>query len=176
MHKNKKSALDSSINTIVILIIAMTALGLALRFTKGTFTALHDDFFAINEQLKNQINDYMLTNGMRIYFPSTNIEISKGESKIFGIGIKNKKDEPLRYKLIIKSYKDQDGNSFSADNWFQYADKERVIEPAESHIGNLKLIMPKNIASGSYALTLEIFDLGLESAYDSKDFFITVRG
>ena len=92
MHKNKKSALDSSINTLVILIIAMTTLGLAMRFTKGTFTALHDDFFAINEQLKNQIEGYMLTNDMRIYFPSTNIEINKGESRILGIGIKNKKE------------------------------------------------------------------------------------
>ena len=178
MHKNKKAGLELFINILIISIITILVLGFALRFTKNVFTGINDDFFTINEQLKNQIQNYMLEGNAKLYFPSTDIKVNKGESKILGIGINNKKDEALRYKIIITG-KDQNGASISANNWFQNIDRERTINPTENHIGNIKLIMPKSVTSGSYSLTLEIVDIdkpAQEDVYESKDFFIAVMG
>lgn len=177
MIKNKKSALELSINTIVIVVIAITILGLALYFTRNVFTTIGDDFFIVNEQLKSQIETALSQSDEPLYFPVTDIQVNKGDSKTFSLGIRNKNDATLRYKVIITSDKDQYGNPFSIDGWFQYVDKERSISPTENHIGTIKLIMPKDVASGSYLLTLEVVDNSKsppDNIYAAKDFFIVV--
>ena len=73
--------------------------------------------------------------------------------------------------------KDQSGNSFIIDNWFQYVDKERSIKPSDNNIGNIKLNLPKSVPAGSYSLIIEILDLDESppnDIYGSKDFFIVV--
>ncbi|MEK6828376.1 MAG: hypothetical protein AABX78_03420 [Nanoarchaeota archaeon] len=176
MYKNKR-AIEMAVSILVIVIIALTILGIELIFTRKIFTGFEENFFTINEQLKEEVEEYMLQNDVKLYFPSTEIKISKGGSEILGIGIKNKNDKDLRYKIAIRAGKDQNGNPFVMDNWFQFIYEERSIPSGGNHIGRIKLIMPKDVPAGSYSLTLEILDtsqLPPEDIYAFKDFFVVV--
>ncbi len=90
MRFNKKAALELSITAIVVLIIAITVLGLGIAFIKNFFVkgevAIGDQFSMITERLK----DEFLSQGVAAGFSTgADIEAKFGKAKEFYIGIRN---------------------------------------------------------------------------------------
>ncbi len=179
MRFNKKASLEISIQAIVIVVLAMTLLGLGLTFIRKQFGGLETIREEISEQVKQKILDDLIENDKKLSFSRTEIEIDKGKSQVLTIGIRNKKDSELSYTMRFTGISDPDGNPQSnIDNWFQYA-KSQVYRllPAESSVRNVRLTIPSSIPkSGSYFLNFEVIDDITGEVYDSKDFFIVVRG
>ena len=179
MRFNKKASLEISIQAIVIVVLAMTLLGLGLTFIRKQFSGLSTIQEEISEQVKQKILDDLIENDKKLSFSRTEIEIDKGKSQVLTIGIRNKKDSELNYRMRFIGISDPDGNPpLDIENWFQYA-KNQVykLPPAESSVRNVRLTIPSTIPkSGSYFLNFEIIDDSTNEIYDSKDFFIVVRG
>lgn len=80
MRHNKKASLELGINAIVILILAITMLGLGLAFLKNMFGGVLSDLESIRSDLKQQVIDKVEAGTDRLVFLSTDIQV-KGSSK-----------------------------------------------------------------------------------------------
>jgi len=176
----KRASLEISIQAIVIIVLAMTLLGLGLGFIRGLFgrtTSLAED---VSEQVRQKILDDLITGDKKVSFPKTDINIDKGGSTILTVGVRNKKDTSLHYKMKFTPISGPDCAPCSINNWFQFAqDKVYTLSAAEAEVRNIRLSVPTTIASGSYFLTFDIVDDDLpppSNIYAQKDFFIVVRG
>ncbi len=181
----KKASLEISIQAIVIVVLAMTLLGLGLGFIRKQFTGLSNIQEEVSEQVKQKILDDLISGDKKVSFPRTEIVIDKGGSQILTVGIRNKKDSVLRYKMRFKPVSDPNGNLFDIETpkrWFQledYARQDYRLAAADSEIRNIRLNIPTEVGAGSYFLTFEVVDddvPALDNVYAQKDFFIVVRG
>ena len=182
MQFNKKASLEISIQAIVIVVLAMTLLGLGLVFIRNQFSGLGSIQEEVQEQVKGKILDDLLSGDKRVSFPRTDLTIDKGGAQVLTVGVRNKKDTPLHYKMRFNPIQGPDGAPFSTDNpsWFQFAQNQvYTLSAAESDVRNIRLSIPTRVQSGSYFLTFDIIDDDLPppgNIYAQKDFFINVRG
>ena len=186
MSFNKRASLEISIQAIVIVVLAMTILGLGLGFVRGLFKNISSTTEDVTEQVRQKILDDLITGDKKISFPKTEVSVGRGESTILSIGVRNKNNVELRYKLRFNavSYPEANGvitttaNPDRFSSWFQYdSGKEYRLSPSDSTIRNIK-VNPTGtgLNSGSYFFTFEVTDEVSSSVYDQKDFFIVVRG
>jgi hypothetical protein len=100
MRWNKKAALELSITAIVVLIIAITVLGLAIFFIKNLFKGGTEIFTGelakIKEQLRKNIEE---TGELIVMSKGTELEVKRGERLEFHIGIRNTVGQDLCYRL-----------------------------------------------------------------------------
>lgn len=184
MSFNKKASLEISIQAIVIVVLAMTLLGLGLGFIRGMFKNIGSTTEDVTEQVRQRVLDDLITGDKKVSFPKTEIIVDKGGSQVLTVGIRNKKDTPLYYKMKFNPISGPDGGPFSIDNprWFQleeYSRQRYKLDAADSEIRSIRLSMPTSASSGSYFLTFEVVDDDLQpphNVYAQKDFFIVVKG
>ncbi|MEK6892434.1 MAG: hypothetical protein AABX25_04565 [Nanoarchaeota archaeon] len=184
MSFNKRASLEISIQAIVIVVLAMTILGLGLGFVRGLFKNISSTTEDVTEQVRQKILDDLITSDKKLSFPKTEVILDKGGSTVMSIGVRNKKDSEMSYKLKFVPISNPDGFSFDIDSpkqWFQlqsYSTQNFKIAPADSRIHNIRLSIPSDIPkSGSYLLNFEVWDDADSSKpYDSKDFYVVVRG
>ncbi len=205
MYFNKKSSLEMSIQAIVIVVLAMTLLGLGLGFIKGMFKNITGTTEDVSEQVKQKVLDDLVQGDKKISFPNTELNIDKGGSEVLTIGIKNKGDNPLHYSLSFKTVSIPPAPvtpplKAELDNSFQYdAKKDYTLGPAASDVRNIRLSLGSTpFVAGSYLVSFKVYELetdasgivvkdsngipkrkkvdGDDSVYATKDFFVVVRG
>lgn len=180
---NKKASLEISIQAIVIVVLAMTLLGLGLGFIRGMFKNIGSTTDDVTEQVRQRVLDDLITGDKKVSFPKTEVIVDKGGSQVLTIGIRNKKDTPLYYKMRFNPVSGPDSGPFSIDNpkWFQleeYSRQRYKLDAADAEIRNIRLSIPTSVTSGSYFLTFEVVDDDLQpphNVYAQKDFFIVVQ-
>ena len=178
---NKRASLEISIQAIVIVVLAMTLLGLGLGFIRGMFKNIGSTTEDVTEQVRQRILDDLITGDKKISFPKSEVTIDKGGSTVLTVGVRNKKDTTLHYKMRFTPISGPDGAPFSIDNpsWFQYQNLPYTLQAAEPDARNIRLSIPTRVSSGSYFLTFDVIDDDLpppNNVYAQKDFFIVVRG
>ena len=100
MKFTKKASLNLSINAIVILILAITMLGLGLAFMRNIFGQATGDFTEIGGEVQKQIITQMKSSSKVVDLSGAVYKIEPGEKKMVYIGFKNTGNEPK--KFIIK--------------------------------------------------------------------------
>jgi len=192
IFKSRKASLELSIRAIVIVVLAMTIMGLGLGFVRNTFKdigGLSDD---VTEQIRQQILDDLITSDKKVSFPKTELKIDKGGSEVLTVGIRNKDDFSLNYRMEFKAISGpstinpfDDVQKGKVIDWFQFSTTSYELSSADSEVRNVRLSIPTSSKSGSYFLTFDIIKLIedpsdptkiLEETYATKDFFIVVRG
>lgn len=180
---NKKASLDISIKVIVTFVLSMIFLGLGLGFIRGVFKNIGSTADQVLETSEKQILDDLIKDDKKVSFYKDEIQIDKGASDILSIGVRNKEDGILRYKINFIAVSDPDGNPFSINSpkWFQFDEKrDYPLNPSESDIRKIRLTVPMAAAikSGSYTITLEIINsdgAAQNNIYWQKNFFVVVR-
>jgi len=86
---SKKADLSISINAIVIIVLAMTFLGLGLTFVRGMFKNIGETTTKVSEQIEQQILDDLRRGDKKLSFPQEEVSIEGGKSTVIAIGIKN---------------------------------------------------------------------------------------
>ena len=181
LFKKKRASLEISIQAIVIVVLAMTLLGLGLGFVRNMFKNITGTTEDVTEQVRQKVLDDLITGDKKISFPKSEIGIDKGGSAVLTVGVRNKKDSTLHYKIQFNPVSGPDGSTFTVDNpaWFQFGDTEYTLASAEADVRNVRLSIPTSVTSGSYFLTFDVIDSDLPApgnVYGQKDFFIVVRG
>lgn len=119
MIRKKKGALNLSIQTIVVVVLAMILLGLGIGFIKGLFkdiTGLKTDVTAeIQEKIAEDLRE-----GDRKLSVSRDVQLEAGEETIIGIGVANRKSQQITYGVILK--------------FLQWQKPEGVTEIGDDHI------------------------------------------
>ena len=185
MQLSKRASLEISIQAIVIVVLAMTLLGLGLGFIRGMFSKISGTTDDVTEQVRQKILDDLITGDKKVSFPKTQIEIDKGGSTILTVGIRNKRDQSLSYRLQFTAVSGPDGlgstRPYAAaelDDWFQFRAESGTfytLAAADSDVRNLRMSVPTSALAGSYFLTFEVLD-DIGDVYGQKDFFVVVRG
>ena len=136
---NKKAALQLSINAIVIIVLAMTLLGLGLGFIRGMFSDITKTTGTVQEQVKNQILDDLRTGDKRLSFPSNRITVSSGDKEDLAIGVKNTEDQELFFSIVIER-RLEDGSFIEVtpgtnqDGSFFWDDSSQSLEVGEARV------------------------------------------
>src|SRR3989338_2983487 len=96
MH-SKRASLDLSISTIVIVILAMTLLGLGLAFIKNIFGSAEELSDSAFDKVSDQLQRDLVNNNERLIFSQSKVEIERGKSSLLGWGIRNENRARLDY-------------------------------------------------------------------------------
>lgn len=88
-RKSKKADLSLSINAIVVLILAITMLGLGLAFMRGMFGGTVKQFTQISDSLKKQMVDDLKASNERVSLNQVDVNVKRGEKYEVVFGIKN---------------------------------------------------------------------------------------
>jgi hypothetical protein len=91
MIKNKKAALELSVGTIVIIVLAMSMLIMGIVLVRNIFSGATGAVDLVDKNVKAQLNKLFNEEETRtvIYLPNNVAEIKKGKSYNIGFGIKN---------------------------------------------------------------------------------------
>jgi hypothetical protein len=89
MRRNKKGDLSLSINAIVILILAITMLGLGLAFMRNIFGSATKEFQEVGGTVKKQMIDQMKESDKVVDLSNPKVTLKAGEQKQGFIGFKN---------------------------------------------------------------------------------------
>ena len=89
--KNKKGALELSIGTIVVIVLAMSMLILGLVLIRNIFTGATYNVDQLNRNVEAEINKLFNERGDRIvmYLPDNQAKVKQGKSFGVAFGIKN---------------------------------------------------------------------------------------
>ena len=100
---DKKAALQLSINAIVVLILAITILGLGIGFIKSQFGGLTEQFIQVRAEIKDQLIGKIRESGDLLVFNRAELEVTQGKSDTFFIGVKaGQNPDPTREKLCYR--------------------------------------------------------------------------
>ena len=97
---NKKASLELSINAIVILILAITMLGLGLGFMRNIFGSATDQFRQVTGAVEKQMIDQMKEGNKIVDLSRPKLTIKKGKQEQIFIGFRNVKED-INYYLIV---------------------------------------------------------------------------
>lgn len=105
MRFNKKASLEISIQAIVIVVLAMTLLGLGLGFIKGMFGGITDISRATFDKVADQLQRDLTNTDQKLIFSQTKIALQRGRSELFGWGIRNDQNARLDYMAEFAAIK-----------------------------------------------------------------------
>lgn len=166
--RNKKATLELSINAIVIVVLAMTLLGLGLGFVRNMIGGLTETTGSVQEQVKQQILDDLRRGDKKLSFPSTELKTEISGEHVFAVGIKNTGDGDLKFK--IRMYTLQGGNEvympssskavsqtigdLTIEHGFFFDESVQSLSGTEANVYALKYFAPGK--SGSYMYKLKV--------------------
>lgn len=99
---NKKGALELSITAIVVLIIAITLLGLAIFFIRNLFSEGTELFTGELAKIKDQLRKTLEESGETVVISKgTELKVKRGEPMEFHIGVRNTEEEKC-YRIAFR--------------------------------------------------------------------------
>ena len=188
---NKRSSLEISIQAIVIVVLAMTILGLGLGFVKGMFGNINKISESTFGQIEEQLQRDLVNGNEKLAFSQTRITIARGSSILLGWGIKNDHNSILNYHAVFTPINCPDANgntqpcsANAIQNWFTYKagggsnPTPYSVDAASLKVERVDLSVPKtSVPPGLYLIELAIYDgsgIAQSQKYATADIFITV--
>jgi hypothetical protein len=177
--KNNKAAIEMSIGTIVIVVLAMTMLILGIVLVKNIFGSSSDILDMSTDQIKSQVSKLFGESKKLVMYPdSREISIKVGDQGAFGIGIQNllsgasAQDAKFTYETIIS---DPDLRSKcgvterEVEQWVVTgrADSNIPIAPAEVYAGKVTFSIPEGTPLCTFRVRI---DVKANSANYASDF------
>lgn len=149
----KKGAIELSIGTIVVVVLAMSMLILGLVLIKGIFGASNNAVSQIDNQLKSQMAKMFGEERKLVLYPDTGtVNVRQGKVEGFAIGINNlggvAKDAKFSYDVSIPT-----GNTVAQD--CEGATESEILSLISAGSGSESDI---GIASGDAAYRVVLFD------------------
>ncbi len=166
MHKmHKRGALDLSIQTIVIVVIAMTLLGLGLGFVRNLFSNISDVSESTFQRISEQLSTDLATSDAPLIFSQSRLNLERGASTLEGFGVRNDGNNPVEYGLKIETFscpqeaKDQAGKCVDVEKWFEYfkGDGQYKLRAAERQVNRVQINIERNAKIGLYLLKLSAY-------------------
>jgi hypothetical protein len=183
--KSNRAAIEMSIGTIVIVVLAMTMLILGIVLVKNIFSSSGDIVNMADDQIKNQVSKLFGEDKKLVMYPDTrSVEIKVGDVGAFGIGIKNllsgpaSQDAKFTYETIIS---DPDLRTKCAvtekevESWIVTgrSDTNIPIASAEIYAGKVTFNIPEGTAQCTFRVRIDVKANSANYATDFMD--ITIK-
>jgi hypothetical protein len=175
---NKKGAIELSIGTIVIIVLAMSMLILGMVLVKNIFTGSSENVLQMNDQVKDQINKLFVEDKRTvIYLPNQIAEIQQNEDWGVAFGIKNLikgTAEPSRFHYDV-TVSDPDVRTKcgvderTIESWMKTGRSDNgAIAPGQSYFGIVRFLIPENAPLCTVRFHI---DVTMDNVAYATDFF-----
>lgn len=166
--KDKRGAVELSIGTIVIIVLAMSMLILGLVLVKNIFSGSIDVVDMTNEQLKNRVSELFGDDQKLVVYPTTRqITVKIGETSGFGIGIKNllkgvQETDTFSYEVVVSDADLQQKCGVDEEtilrNWITAGrtDSSIPIAPGEFTSGKVLIQIPSGAPICNFRLRVNV--------------------
>ncbi|MFH1054029.1 MAG: hypothetical protein V1740_06445 [Candidatus Woesearchaeota archaeon] len=101
MIKSRKASLELSVNAIVIIVLAMTLLGLGLFFIRGLFGNVIELSESTFSKISDEVSQRLSTGQDKLLFSSIQFDLERGKSKLEGFGIKNIQNAEMKFGVLF---------------------------------------------------------------------------
>lgn len=173
MRSNKKAGMQISINAIVILILAITVLGIGLGFIRGMFSQTIGQLGEVSKDIENDMINRIRDSDERLVLREENIEIKKSGEKTIYFGIRNEEEDETTFDIDFKcdsAMEDMSTTEIEEYITFNVFKGTKQLEKDEI------MVLPAviKISPNAVATTYMCSALINEGDYASKTFYITV--
>jgi hypothetical protein len=143
----KKGAIELSMTTVVVIVLAMTMLILGLTLIRTIFTGAQYNVQSINDKVRGEINSLFLENADQkivIYLPEQKAVIKQGEA--FGVAFALKNIEPATRRMDYSVTQEAGGNcpaSANPQSWIIVGGKGTPeVTSGDSYYGLIRIQPP----------------------------------
>ena len=151
---NKKGAIELSIGTIVIIVLAMSMLILGMVLIKNIFSGSNENILQMNDKVKGEINKLFVEDKKTIVYLSNQIaKINQNEEWGVAFGIKNlQKDTStagkFSYEVLVSDpdvRKKCGLGEKDIENWIKTGRTDSMtLPPGENYYGIVRFFIPEN--------------------------------
>ena len=185
---NKKAAVELSIGTIVIIVLAMSMLILGLVLIRGIFSGATDNVDTINDKVREEINKLFVDETERAVLRLTEntAKIEQGNSLGIAFGVRNTDrgstdSSTFRYETVLDDDKIRENCGISkevAENWVRSGSGSVSVRPGEVDGEIIRIIIPEDAPLCETKYRIVIYRPGKEtpaSPYEDLSFFLEVQ-
>jgi len=184
MKRGKKGAIELSIGTIVIIVLAMSMLILGLVLVKNIFSGAIDITDMTTEQLKSQVGELFGSDKKLVVYPdSRHIDVKQGDPSGFGIGIKNllegsTTDVKFSYEVVVSDpdLRNKCGVSEQeAEAWINTGRAEDNLQIASGDFISTKVLLSIPVGSPLCTLRYRVNVEANNQPYASEIMDVTIK-
>ena len=197
-----KASLNLSINAIVVLVMAITMLGLGLAFIRGKMGSAGDLISDVEQNVRQAIAEDFAKSDAKISFPKTTFALKSSDEHVFAMGIKNKMTSSAGFKMTLigisaPEFNDitggsgENGEIMSSDAVddaqdqklaFQFYGSYKDLEPQEYEVVPIKIMTKTATPGDTYLIRVEICEtaasggdcINQQDKYAQKEFFVEI--
>ena len=177
---NKKAAIELSIGTIVIIVLAMSMLILGLVLLRGIFTGATDNVKELNDKVKDEIRGLFQEENQRVVVRLTEDTAVMKQGEEFGVafGIRNTKGDKTRSFRYSVSLDDDDISRKcglspqTAENWVRFGSGTLSIPPGKVEFDRVVFEIPEDAPLCTTRYKIKIVDTETPSETFANPFFI----
>ena len=163
MHK--RGALDLSIQTIVIVVIAMTLLGLGLGFVRNLFGTITDVSESTFQRISEQLSTDLATSDSPLIFSKSRLTLERRSSSLEGFGVRNSGGNSINYGFRVETFSCPEQKLTppkacpNVENWFEYfrGANQYHLAAADREVSKVEIHVPSDATPGLYLLKLSIY-------------------
>lgn len=185
----RKAAVELSIGTIVIIVLAMSMLILGLVLIRGIFTGATDNVDEINEKVKEEIKNLFVDDTERAVLRLTDstAKVKQGEQLGFAFGVKNTErgvtgSQTFQYVTILDDPQIRENCGVSkevAEDWIKFGSGSLSARPGEFDAEIIKVSIPEDapLCETKYRILLYRPDKSESQAnpYEDLSFFLEIE-
>jgi len=151
--REKRGALELSMNTIVIIVIGVTLLTLGLRWIYGLFGGLQERTGEIDEQLKKQISNLFEGGDESLIIRPNSVTIQQGKNKDLAFAIRNAisdgKEHDFSYTIELTNTEGKNTEEVMA--WITSSQGQEInVASGQLHYELVPVDIPKSAPIGTY--------------------------
>ena len=184
MIKQKKAAMELSISTIVIIVLAMSMLILGLVLIRTIFTGAKYNIDTINDKIRGEINELFVEDKkIAIYLAEEIAEIKQGKAWGIAFGVKNRKTgtadaSKFTYEVEVSNPNEVKTNCGITGNealsWIKAGQSGNIqIAPGDSKHWIIRFQIPE-----ASPLCIVRYNINVKADgefYDAEDFDINIK-
>jgi len=187
--QNKKAAVELSIGTIVIIVLAMSMLILGLVLIRGIFRGATDNVDEINEKVKEEIKNLFVSDDERAVLKLTESTAKVKQGSEFGVafGIRNTErgavgSQLFSYDTILDDPNINANCGISkeiAGQWIKFGSGSLSVRPGEVDAERIKIVLPEDspLCETKYRILIYRPDKGesQNNPYEDLSFFLEIE-
>lgn len=167
---HKKGAIELSMTTIVVIIIAIVLLSLGLVFVRGIFGKLNDLTKISFEEADRTVREQMVSSNLNFFILGANTEMQVRSTQTMYVGVRNAEGVTQNFKLSVES---ADGKS--NPTWVEPPVIAVPVRAGETKTIPIVVNMPGEAVAGQTYLYLIKAIKADNSVYDSDFLTVTVK-
>lgn len=184
LRKNKKAAIELSIGTIVVIVLAMTMLILGIVLVRSIFTGATESVNEINEGVKSEIKKLFQDENDKavIRLTDNTAKIKQGDEFNFVFAVRNNEEgsvtQTYSYKTELAD-KGTCGDLSIPASWILFGEGTLSAAPQQTDEELIRLKVPSDSQICSAKFQLKIYKGTTQSdsnIYEGLSFFVEIEG